>query len=71
MKNGVYLYVTFGRENQNLDFFLSGLCVRNRLISTQWSFMYGGREYDSQRLSVTSFILDIPVVQNERLCTEY
>ena len=40
------------------------MSVRNRLVSTQWSFIYGGPEYDNRRLSVANFMLDISVAQN-------
>ena len=45
------------------------MSVRNRLISTQWSFIKGGSVYDN-RLSVANGMIDISVARNERLYTE-
>jgi len=46
------------------------MSVWNRLFSTQSSFIKWGAEYDSRRLSVANFMLDISVAMYERLYTD-
>jgi len=57
-KNGVCLYVKVGRGNETGIMSLE-ISVRNRLVSTQWSFIKGGSAYDNRRLSVVNGMIDI------------
>ena len=68
-KNGVCLYVNIGRGNETGIMSLE-MSLRNRLVSTQLSFIKGGSEYDNVRLFVANGMIDISVARNERLCTE-
>jgi hypothetical protein len=69
-KDGVYPTVNVGRGNKDTDFMIRHVCpVWPSFDAVELHIR--GLEYDSRRLSVTNFILDISVAQNERLCTEY